>query len=149
MRHGTMCRIADFGVFITGPAGIGKSELALNLLDRGHALIADDAVLFDAVNAKVISRCPEKTKNLLCLFGVGLINITQCFGESAVVDSAELNIIIELCESLPKNQNRDLLKPISESFNLLGVNFPKILFPNKAYGNPALVLEATLNMYCK
>ena len=98
LAHGEFLSILDHGVFITGPAGIGKSTVALELLDRGHRLIADDVVFFQARHDLIFGHCPDLLKNHLAIRDLGVLNVTDLFGDMACLPSHRLDLVIRLVQ---------------------------------------------------
>ncbi len=95
--HGVFLLIDTTGTLITGPAGIGKSELALELIDRGHRLIADDAPDFETANdGQIIGRCPPLLQDFLEIRDLGVLNIRRLFGSRAICHRQPLELVIEL-----------------------------------------------------
>lgn len=99
--HGVLLRIEQLGILLTGQPGIGKSQAALELIQRGHALIADDAPLFHADRSRLIGSCPPALRNFLEIRGLGILNIRALYGDSAVTDTQALDLIIELVPATP------------------------------------------------
>lgn len=96
-QHGVMLAILNQGVLITGEAGIGKSELAIALLDRGHQLVADDTVLLASTSERVIiGSCPQELYGWISVRGLGVLNIEQIWGKQALVQQQRLNLVIKL-----------------------------------------------------
>src|SRR3990167_8756694 len=93
---GVFMNIVDLGILLTGESGIGKSETALSLIDRGHRLVADDAVEFYRVGQHVYGRCPTPLKYLLEVRELGIIDLMTLYGESAIAPPLPLSLIIEL-----------------------------------------------------
>jgi HPr kinase/phosphorylase len=107
--HGVFMDILGMGVLITGESGLGKSELGLELISRGHGLVADDAVDFYRINQTTIEgRCPELLRNLLEVRGIGLLDIKAIFGETAVRRKMRLKLIVHLVrrETLERDYER-------------------------------------------
>ena len=102
--NGVFLEILGSGVLLTGPSGIGKSELALGLIDRGHCLIADDVVVFSRRDDnKVLGICPEVLQDFLEVRGLGVIDVRAIYGDTAIKPSKELSLIIDLIE-LPSSK---------------------------------------------
>lgn len=95
-QHGVFMEVAGSGVLITGDSGIGKSELALELLSRGHRLIADDAPYFVRGHQGIEGHCPDNIKDLLEVRGLGIINVRSLFGDNALKPHKNLRLLIEL-----------------------------------------------------
>jgi HPr kinase/phosphorylase len=131
-RHGVLLSIDDCGVLIVGRSGIGKSELALELLDRGHCLVADDAPLLSRTGPDTISgRCPEVLQDFLSVYGFGILNIRHLYGEHAVKASQQLDLIIHLIDpctfsSAPDNKAVAVLNGFRRLRRVLGVNIPEL-----------------------
>src|SRR5262245_50131490 len=94
--HGVLVRILNKGVLLLGESGIGKSECALDLVRGGGQLVADDVVQVFEEDGRLFGRAPQLTRNLIEIRGVGIIDIRDAFGESAVCDDAEISVCVEL-----------------------------------------------------
>ena len=147
-RQSTICLSGVFmeifgtGVFISGESGLGKSDLALNLIDKGHRLIADDVTEFTAsTNKKIIGRCPKLLRNLIEIRGLGIIDIATIYGAHAIQEKQELELIIHLTKS--KTTSR--LNP-KRTQKILSQNIIKIHVPIIQPRNLTLLAEiATRN----
>ncbi|OZB75972.1 MAG: hypothetical protein B7X37_00545 [Halothiobacillus sp. 14-55-98] len=106
-QHGVFMEVAGSGVLITGASGIGKSELALELLSRGHRLIADDAPYFIRGHQGIEGHCPDNIKDLLEVRGLGIINVRSLFGDNALKPHKNLRLLIELYAADHKNIHAD------------------------------------------
>ena len=96
LLHGTLVEVFGSGVLIRGESGIGKSEISLELIKKGHRLVADDSVLAKTINQRVYGEAPKHLKNLLEVRGLGIIDVYRLFGVTAVSESCEINYIIDL-----------------------------------------------------
>jgi HPr kinase/phosphorylase len=138
------------GVLITGASGVGKSELALELISRGQGLVADDVVEISRIAATTLEgRCPPLLKDFLEVRGLGLINIRAIYGETAVRPKMKLKLIAHL-EKPAKGAARDNIErlPLSElSEEILGVTVRKVVIPVAAGRNLAVLLEAAVRNY--
>lgn len=94
--HGVLLSIYGKGVMICGKSGMGKSEIALELIKRGHLLVADDRVDCYRIHNKIVGKAPEILKEMLELRGIGIINVSRMFGASSVLDRVELSLVVEL-----------------------------------------------------
>lgn len=149
-RHGVLMDVLGVGVLITGDSGVGKSELALELISRGQGLVADDVVEISRIAATTLEgRCPPLLKDFLEVRGLGLINIRAIYGETAVRPKMKLKLITHL-ERPVKGAARDTTErlPLSElSEEILGVTVRKVVIPVAAGRNLAVLLEAAVRNY--
>ncbi len=145
VMHGVYMDVLGMGVLISGESGLGKSELGLELISRGHGLVADDAVEFAREAPNYIEgRCPDILRNLLEVRGLGLLDIKAIFGETAVRRKMRLKLIVHLARkaSLELTQERLPLQP--EYQNVLGLPIRKVTLPVAAGRNLAVLLEAAV-----
>jgi HPr kinase/phosphorylase len=141
--HGVFMEVMAIGVLITGPSGIGKSELALELITRGHRLIADDAPQFSRIAPDIINgTCPEALCDYLEVRGMGIINIRKLYGDSAIKKNKYLKLIVRL-EPMSKKQllHLDRLEGSHNSKNILDIDIPEITLPVAPGRNLAILLE--------
>ena len=146
--HGVFMDILGLGVVITGESGLGKSELGLELISRGHGLVADDAVdLFRINQTTVEGRCPELLRNLLEVRGIGLLDIRAIFGETAVRRHMRLRLIVHLVrrETLERDYERLPYEPLTQE--VLGVPIQKVVIQVVAGRNIAVLVEAAVRNY--
>ena len=144
-RHGVFMDILGLGVLLTGESGLGKSELGLELISRGHGLVADDAVDFFRIAPTAIEgRCPELLMNLLEVRGIGLLDIKAIFGETAVRRKMRLKLIVHLVrkETLEREFERLPYEPLYE--DILGVAVRKAVIAVDAGRNLAVLVEAAV-----
>lgn len=143
--HGVFMDVLGIGVFITGDSGAGKSELALELISRGHGLVADDMVEFSRIAPVVLEgRCPELLKNFLEVRGIGILNIRTIFGETACRQKMRLNLIVYLQRRLPGDDDPTRLPVERETQEILSVPVRKMILPVAAGRNLAVLLEAAV-----
>ena len=143
--HGVFMDILGMGVMITGESGLGKSELGLELISRGHGLVADDAVdLFRINQATIEGRCPSLLQNLLEVRGIGLLDIKAIFGETAVRRKLRLKLIVHLVrkETLERKYERMPHETLSQ--DVLGVPVRKAVIQVVAGRNIAVLVEAAV-----
>jgi HPr kinase/phosphorylase len=143
--HGVFMDILGMGVMITGESGLGKSELGLELISRGHGLVADDAVDLYRINQTSIEgRCPELLQNLLEVRGIGLLDIKAIFGETAVRRKMRLSLIVHLVrrETLERDYERMPHEPLYQ--DVLGVPVRKAVIQVVAGRNIAVLVEAAV-----
>jgi len=144
-RHGVFMDILGLGVLITGESGLGKSELGLELISRGHGLVADDAVdLFRVSQTSLEGRCPELLQNLLEVRGIGLLDIKAIFGETAVRRKMRLKLIVHLVrkETMERDFERLPFEPLYEE--ILGQPVRKVVIAVDAGRNLAVLVEAAV-----
>ncbi len=141
--HGVFMEIVGIGLLITGESGIGKSELALDLLSRGHRLIADDAPEFYRTEPTVvIGGCPPILRDFLEVRGLGVLNIRAMFGESAVKQTERLQLIVELIKMGDEQLNRSQrLTTARQTREVLGVPIHKVTLPVTPGRHLAVVIE--------
>ena len=142
--HGVFMDVLGMGVMITGDSGSGKSELALELISRGHGLVADDAVELTCVAPDVIEgRCPNLLRDFLEVRGLGLLNIRTIFGETASRRKMRLKLIVHLHRQQP-GVDTPRLPFEAQTQEILGVNIRKVNIPVAAGRNLAVLLEAAV-----
>ncbi|GAB1388393.1 MAG: HPr kinase/phosphorylase [Rubrivivax sp.] len=144
-RHGVFMDILGLGVLLTGESGLGKSELGLELISRGHGLVADDAVdLYRISQTSLEGRCPELLQNLLEVRGIGLLDIKAIFGETAVRRKMRLKLIVHLVrkETMERDFERLPYEPLYE--DVLGLPVRKVVIAVDAGRNLAVLVEAAV-----
>ncbi|MCZ6525222.1 MAG: HPr(Ser) kinase/phosphatase [Gammaproteobacteria bacterium] len=144
--HGVFMEVMSIGVLIAGPSGIGKSELALELITRGHCLIADDAPQFSKIAPDIINgTCPDALLDFLEVRGLGVINIRKLYGDSAIKSNKYLRLIVRL-EPMEKDQmlQLDRLEGSYRSRKLLDMEIPEITLPVAPGRNLAILLECAV-----
>ena len=140
-RHGVLIEIYGEGVFITGESGVGKSETAIELVKRGHRLVADDAVEIRKVsNISLVGGSPHNIRHFLELRGIGIINARRLFGIGAVKMTEKLDLVVEL-EQWNSEKIYDRMGVDTEYVSLLGVKVPSLTIPVKPGRNLAVILE--------
>ena len=148
-RHGVFLDVLGMGLLITGESGVGKSELALELISRGSGLVADDVVeLYHIAPETLEGRSPELLKDFLEVRGLGMLNIRTIFGETAVRTKKNLKLIVQMekpvggvipgLERLPLN---------ASSEDIMGINVRKVVLPVAAGRNLAVLAEAAVRNY--
>lgn len=144
--HGVFMEVQGFGVLIKGNAAIGKSELALELITRGHRLVADDIVdLFKISPERIEGRCPALLQDFLEVRGLGILNIRALFGDNAVKPTKPLDLIIqlELADALNPT-GLDRLNVKTQHERVLDVDITKVVIPIAAGRNIAVLLEVAV-----
>ncbi|MGN0584469.1 MAG: HPr(Ser) kinase/phosphatase [Ruminococcus sp.] len=140
-RHGVLIEIYGEGVFITGESGVGKSETAIELVKRGHRLVADDAVEIRKVsNDTLVGSSPDNIRHFLELRGIGIINARRLFGIGAVKNRENIELIVEMEQWNPE-KIYDRMGVDTQYVSLLGVKIPSLTIPVRPGRNLAVILE--------
>ena len=148
--HGVFMEIYSIGVLITGESGTGKSELALELVTRGHRLVADDAPEFTQIAPDVLDgACPELLQDMLELRGLGVLNIRQMFGDTAVKRNKYLRLIVHLTKPMtePSPHGYERLTGDSGTRHVLDLDVPLITLPVMPGRNLAVLTEAATRLH--
>ncbi len=141
MVHGVLMDILGLGVLVVGESGIGKSECALDLVVRGHRLVADDAVeLRCRAQSFVLGSCPEPTRHHMEIRGLGLINVQDLFGVASTRTSKRVELVVQL-ERWEPGREYDRLGLEDQRYDVLGVRIPMIRMPVAPGRNVAILVE--------
>ncbi len=145
--HGVLVEVYGEGVLLLGDSGVGKSETAIDLVKRGHRLIADDAVEIKRVSDKtLVGSAPELIRYYVELRGIGVVDVRRLFGMGAVKDTEKIDLIINL-EPWNQEKNYERLGMDTEYTELMGIRIPSVTVPVRPGRNLALIIEiATMNM---
>ena len=139
-RHGGLLDIYGEGVLITGDSGVGKSETAIELIKRGHRLVADDAVDIRRVADQLLGKAPELIRHYIELRGIGVVNVQQLLGMSAVKVESQVDLVVHL-ERWREDKFYDRFGLDEERVNILGVDIPIITIPVQPGRNLATIVE--------
>lgn len=140
-RHGVLVEVYGEGILILGESGVGKSENAIELVKRGHRLVADDAVEIKRVSDRtLVGTAPEIIRHFVELRGIGIIDVKKIFGIGAVKDTESINMIIHL-EPWEDGKAYDRLGIVDEFTNIMGINIPSLTIPVKPGRNLAVIVE--------
>jgi HPr kinase/phosphorylase len=143
--HGVMLDVLEIGVLITGDSSIGKSELALELISRGHGLVADDVVELQQIGPETIQgRCPPMLRDFLEVRGLGVLNIRSIFGETAVRPRKALRLIVQLDPPEAGLEPKDRLATRAGTLDILGVEIPTVTLAVAPGRNLAVLVEAAV-----
>lgn len=147
--HGVFMEVMGNGVLITGESSIGKSELALELITRGHRLIADDAPIFTRTGPQMLNgSCPPVLKDFMEVRGLGVLNIRAMYGDNAIKQNKYLKLIIHLENmSLDDQLKMDRLYGSRSMRTILNVDIPEILLPVATGRNLAVMVEAAVRNF--
>ena len=148
--HGVLLDVFGIGLLITGESGVGKSETALELVQKGHRLVADDRVeLYQYDELTLIGEAPEILNNLIEIRGVGIVDVMTLFGAGAILDQKQVDLVVHL-ENWTPDKKYDRLGGNMENVEILGVEIPKIRIPVKTGRNVSIILEvACMNFRAK
>lgn len=140
-RHGVLCEIYGEGILIMGESGVGKSEAAIELVKRGHRLVADDAVEIRKISdSTLVGSSPEIIRHFVEVRGIGIIDVKEIFGMGAIKDEQQIDMVIHL-EAWDKNKQYDRLGMVDEYTNIMGINIPSLTIPVKLGRNIAVIVE--------
>ncbi|MEK7779714.1 MAG: HPr(Ser) kinase/phosphatase [Pseudomonadota bacterium] len=147
--HGVLLDVLGMGVLITGESGVGKSELALELISRGHGLVADDIVELRRIAPETLEgRCPPMLRDYLEVRGLGILNIRTIFGETAVRRRKNMKLIVHLQNGIFGDQAAPERLPLSNlNQNIMNVDIRKVVIPVAAGRNLAVLVEAAVRNY--
>ena len=148
-RHGVLLDVLGMGVLITGESGVGKSELALELISRGHGLVADDVVELRRIAPETLEgRCPPMLRDYLEVRGLGMLNIRTIFGETAVRRHKNMKLIVHLQNGAGTDPSLLERLPLSNlNENIMNVDIRKVIIPVAAGRNLAVLVEAAVRNY--
>lgn len=146
-RHGVLVEVYGEGVLMVGDSGVGKSETAVELLKRGHRLIADDAVILKRVSGRtVVGTSPDLIRHLIELRGIGIVDVRRIFGMGAIKESERVDLVVQL-ELWDESKQYDRMGLEYENYEILGLNIPAVTIPIRPGRNLALIIEiAAMNI---
>ena len=140
-KHGVLVEVYGVGILITGESGVGKSESALELVKRGHRLVADDVVdICRVTDRRLVGEAPQMLRHLMEIRGIGIIDIPNMFGIGSVLPSKSIDLIVHL-ENWQPGKEYDRLGLEDEYTEILNVKVPSLLLPIRPGRNLAVVLE--------
>ena len=138
--HGVLMDVLGVGILLTGHSGIGKSETAMELIKRGHRLVADDSVIITKVMDSLVGTSPEMIRYFMELRGIGIINIKNMYGSGSILNEKEIELVMEI-ENWEDGKEYDRLGEGSMYENILGVNVAKHIIPVKPGRNLSIIIE--------
>lgn len=140
-RHGVLVEVYGEGVLILGESGVGKSETAVELMKRGHRLVADDAVEIKRVSSKaLVGSAPEVIRHFIEMRGIGIVDVKKIFGMGAVKDTEKIDLVIHI-EPWQKDKQYDRLGLTDNYTNILGIDVPSLTIPVRPGRNLAVIFE--------
>ncbi len=149
VKHGVFLDVFEVGVLITGHSGLGKSELALELISRGHSLVADDAVELHRTGPETLEgRCPVMLRDFLEVRGLGILNVRHIFGETSIRPKKNLQLIINLVPADDEYMKQlDRLSIRTETESILNVSIRSVMLPVAVGRNLAVLVEAAVRNF--
>jgi len=144
--HGVLVDVYGIGILLSGESGIGKSECALELIKRGHRLIADDAVDIKEIDGMLLGHCPYITSGMLEVRGMGIIDIPAIYGMSSVLNTKTVSLFISLTQ-WDESEEYDRLGIDNQFMDILSVPIRKITLPIRPGRNIAVIIEAAAANY--
>ena len=145
--HGVFVEINGKGILIIGKSGVGKSEVALDLIYKGHKLIADDSVSFSKSNQNtLVGKAPSLLKNLMEVRGLGIIDIKKLFGRKSVIAEKKLFLVIKL-KAFQKDIDCSKLEMTMNTFKLYDISIPQIEIPVNQTRHTSLLIETAVRNY--
>ena len=139
-RHGVLVEIYGEGTLLLGESGIGKSETAIELVKRGHRLIADDAVEIRRISNQLIGTAPEVIRHYIELRGIGVIDVRQLFGMSAIMEESQIDLVVQF-EQWDETKIYDRLGLEDHHIDIMGVEVPCVTIPVRPGRNLASIVE--------
>ncbi len=140
-RHGVMVEVYGIGILILGDSGIGKSETAIELIKRGHRLIADDAVEIRRVSSKtLVARAPDLIRHYIELRGIGIVDIRRLFGIGSVKETEKIELVVKL-EPWVEGKIYDRMGLKNEMTEIMGIEIPTVVVPVRPGRNLAVIIE--------
>ncbi len=146
ISHGVLVEVFGVGVLITGKAGIGKSETALDLITRGHRLVADDTVVIKNIGENLLGKSPEKIQYFMEVRGIGIINVQTMYGPGSIRPVKTVDMIVELVKWDDKT-NYDRLGNVKYKEEVLGILKPKLTIPVTPGRNIPAIIETAARKY--
>ncbi len=139
-EHGVLMEVFGVGILLTGKSGVGKSETAMELIKRGHRLIADDNVIIKEIANELYGTAPEIIRYFMELRGIGIINVKSMYGSGSVLDEKKIQLIIQL-ENWQQGKDYDRIGDETSTASYFGINVPKLTIPVSPGRNLAIIIE--------
>ena len=139
-EHGVLMEIFGVGILLTGKSGVGKSETAMELIKRGHRLIADDNVIIKEIANELYGTAPDIIRYFMELRGIGIINVKSMYGSGSVLDEKQIQLIIQL-ENWQQGKEYDRIGDEMSSASYFGIKIPKLTIPVSPGRNLAIIIE--------
>lgn len=139
-EHGVLMEVFGVGILLTGKSGVGKSETAMELIKRGHRLIADDNVIIKEIANELYGTAPDIIRYFMELRGIGIINVKSMYGSGSVLDEKTIQLVIQL-ENWQQGKEYDRIGDEMSSTSYLGIKIPKLTIPVSPGRNLAIIIE--------
>lgn len=139
-EHGVLMEVFGVGILLTGKSGVGKSETAMELIKRGHRLIADDNVIIKEIANELYGTAPDIIRYFMELRGIGIINVKSMYGSGSVLDEKNIQLIIQL-ENWQQGKEYDRIGDEMSHTSYFGINVPKLTIPVSPGRNLAIIIE--------
>ena len=139
-EHGVLLEVFGVGILLVGKSGVGKSETAMELIKRGHRLVADDSVIIKEIANELYGSCPARIRYFMELRGIGIINVKSMYGSGSILDEKKIELVIEL-ENRQIGKDYDRIGDKDEAVEYLGVALPKLTIPVSPGRNLAIIIE--------
>ena len=139
-EHGVLMEVFGVGILLTGKSGVGKSETAMELIKRGHRLIADDSVIIKEIANELYGTAPDIIRYFMELRGIGIINVKSMYGSGSVLDEKKIQLIIQL-ENWQQGKEYDRIGDEMSSDSYFGIKVPKLTIPVSPGRNLAIIIE--------
>ena len=139
-EHGVLMEVFGVGMLLTGKSGGGKSETAMELIKRGHRLIADDSVVIKEIANELYGTSPDAIRYFMELRGIGIINVKSMYGSGSILNEKKVEIVVQL-EHWQQGKNYDRIGDAQQYAEYLGVKIPKLIIPVSPGRNLAIIIE--------
>ena len=139
-QHGVLINLYNVGVLLIGKSGIGKSECAIELLNKGGRLISDDIVIMQNIQGTLVGKAPEKIKELIEIRGIGIINIKEIFGYNSIQDESKIDLVVELI-GFKENHDYERLGYDTILMKILNIEVPSVKIPVSPGRNLSTLIE--------
>jgi|TARA_B100001971_G_C18128010_1_gene503182 HPr kinase/phosphorylase len=139
-QHGVLISLYNIGILLIGKSGIGKSECAIELLNKGARLISDDIVIIENIRGSLIGKPPDAIKELIEIRGIGIINVREIFGSNAIENESKIDLVVELI-SFNENHDYERLGYDTTFMNILNIEIPTMQIPVSPGRNLSTLIE--------
>ncbi|MBQ9729033.1 MAG: HPr(Ser) kinase/phosphatase [Clostridia bacterium] len=139
-EHGVLMEVFGVGILLTGKSGVGKSETAMELIKRGHRLIADDNVIIKEIANELYGTAPDIIRYFMELRGIGIINVKSMYGSGSVLDEKKIQLVIQL-ENWQQGKEYDRVGDEMSATEYFGIKVPKLIIPVSPGRNLAIIIE--------